>query len=206
MCLQDKEDKTHMDAGKYQTLLPLFDVLQGERVVIRPYRESDAQSLVEAVSESREHIRPWLHFADAHQTVEESRDWIIQQQAKFLLRVDMGFTLQDKASDKMVGGTALHTRNWNARFFEIGYWLRASATGHGYVTEAVKLLTEYTFMHLQANRVEIRCDARNTQSAAVAQRLGFVQEGRLRNQGVDTFGDMRDLLVFSLIPSDKRFP
>ncbi len=194
-----------MDVEKYHTLLPIFDELQGERVLIRPYRESDAQVLVEAVSESRKHIRPWLHFADAHQTVEESRDWIIQQQAKFLLRDDMSFNLCDKASGRMIGGTALHTRNWKARYFEIGYWLRVSATGHGYTTEAVKLLTEYAFTHLQANRVEIRCDVRNTQSAAVAQRLGFVQEGRLRNQGVDTFGNLRDLLVFALIPSDKRF-
>ncbi len=194
-----------MNVEKYRTLLPIFEELQGERVVIRPYRESDAQSLVEAVSESRKHIRPWLRFADAHQTVEESRDWIIQQQAKFLLREDMSFNLQDKASGKMIGGTALHTRDWKARYFEIGYWLRVSATGHGYVTEAVKLLTEYAFTHLQANRVEIRCDTRNTHSAAVAQRLGFVQEGHLRNQGVDTFGNLRDLLVFALIPSDKRF-
>ena len=194
-----------MDTEKYHTLLPLFDELQGERVVIRPYRESDAQALVEAVGESRDHIRPWLPFADAHQTVEESRDWIIQQQAKFLLREDMALCLWDKANDKMLGGIGLHIRNWKARSFELGYWLRVSAIGHGYVTEAVKLLTEYVFTRLAANRVMIRCDARNTQSAAVAQRLGFVLEGRLRNEGVDTSGGLRDTLIFALIPSDKRF-
>jgi len=193
-----------VDIEKYHTLLPIFDELQGERVGIRPYRESDAPALVEAVSESRNHIRPWLGFADAHQTVEESRDWIIQQQAKFLLREVMAFSLWDKVSGKLVGGMALHPRNWKARSFEIGYWLRVSATGHGYVTEAVKLLTEYVFTHLAANRIEIRCDARNTHSAAVAQRLGFIQEGRLRNQAVDTSGNLRDTLVFALIPSDKR--
>ncbi len=194
-----------MDIEKYHTLLPLFDELSGERVVIRPYRESDAQALMEAVSESRDHIRPWLGFADAHQTLDESRDWIIQQQANFLLREDMTLGLWDKASNKLLGGVGLHPRNWKARYFEIGYWLRVSATGHGYVTEAVQLLTEYLFTHLAANRVEIRCDARNIQSAAVAQRLGFVFEGRLRNQGVDTSGGLRDLLVFALIPSDERF-
>ena len=193
-----------MDIEKYHTLLPLFDELQGERVVIRPYRESDAQALMEAVSESREHIRPWLPFADAYQTVEETQDWIIQQQAKFLLREDMTLGFWDKASHKLLGGIGLHIRNWKARSFETGYWLRVSATGHGYVTEAVKLLTEYLFTHLAANRVAIRCDARNTHSAAVAQRLGFVLEGRLRNEGVDPSGGLRDTLVFALIPSDKR--
>ncbi len=195
-----------MDTENYHTLLPLFDELQGERVLIRPYRESDAQALMEAVSESREHIRPWLPFADAHQTVEESRDWIIHQQAKVLLREDMTFSLWDTGGTHFVGGIGLHPHNWKARSFEIGYWLRVSATGHGYVTEAVKLLTEYLFTHLAANRIMIRCDARNTQSAAVAQRLGFVLEGQLRNEGVDTSGGLRDTLVFALIPSDKRFP
>lgn len=194
-----------MDTEKYHTLLPMFDELQAERVMIRPYRENDAQALVEAVSESRDHIRPWLGFADAHQTVEESRDWIIQQQAKFLLRDDMAFCLLGKTSGKLVGGMGLHTRSWKARSFEIGYWLRVSETGHGYVTEAVKVLTEYVFTHLSANRITIRCDARNKQSAAVAQRLGFVQEGCLRNHRVDTSGNLCDTLIFSLVPGDKRF-
>ncbi len=194
----------NVDIEKYHTLLPMFDELQGERVVVRPYRLDDAQALVEAVGESREHIRPWLGFADAHQTIEESRDWIIQQQAKLLLRNDMAFCLLDKASNKMVGGMGLHTQNWKAHAYEIGYWLRVSATGHGYVTEAVKLLTEYVFTQLAANRVEIRCDAKNTASAAVAQRLDFVLEGRLRNDKVDTSGNLRDTLVFSLIPADKQ--
>ena len=193
-----------MNPEKYHTLLPMFDELQGERVVVRPYREEDAQTLFEAVNESREHIRPWLPFADAHQTVEESRDWIIHQQANFLLRNDIALCLLDKTSDKFVGGIGLHSRDWKARSFEIGYWLRVSATGHGYVTEAVKMLTDYAFTHLTANRIMIRCDARNTQSAAVAQRLGFVLEGRLRNDGVDTSGNLRNTLVFSLIPGDKR--
>ncbi|GAC1355663.1 MAG: GNAT family N-acetyltransferase [Ktedonobacteraceae bacterium] len=193
-----------MSTEKYHTLLPLFEELQGERVVLRPYRESDAQALFEAINESRAHIRPWLPFADAHQTVEESRDWIIRQQAQILLREDMNFSLWDRVSGHYVGGNGLHPRNWKIGYFEIGYWLRTSATGHGYMTEAVKLLTEYLFTHFKANRVEIRCDAQNERSAAVAQRLGFVQEGQLRNNDLTPSGNLRDTLIFALTPEDRR--
>ncbi len=193
-----------MSTEKYHTLLPFFEELQGERVVIRPYRESDAQALFEAVSESRDHIRPWLGFADAHQTIEESRDFIIHQQAQILLREDMNLSLWDKASRRFVGGMGLHPHDWKIPYFEIGYWLRASATGHGYTTEAVKLLTNYVFTQFKANRVEIRCDEKNTRSAAVPQRLGFVQEARLRNNALTTAGDLRTTLVFALTPDDKR--
>jgi len=55
-------------------------------VLVRPYQEHDAQSLFEAVVESRDHLRPWEPFADSHQTVEESRDLIIRWMAQWMLR------------------------------------------------------------------------------------------------------------------------
>ena len=63
-----------MNTPLYQTLIPLFDELQDERIIVRPYRENDAQELFDAFDESREHIRPWLPFADQHQVIEETRD------------------------------------------------------------------------------------------------------------------------------------
>ncbi len=188
---------------KYLTLVPLFEELHGDCVVVRPYRESDAQDLFEAVGESREHLRPWLPFAGAHQTVDESRGWIIQQLAEWLLRRDMQAGIWEKATNHYVGGSGLHPHNWETGYFEIGYWLRASATGHGYITEAARLLTEYAFTALAATRVEIRCDEWNVRSAAVAQRLGFVQEARLRNHELAVDGTLRTTLIFALTPADR---
>ena len=187
----------------HHTLIPLFDELRSERIVVRPYRESDAQALFEAVGESRDHLRPWLPFADEHQTVEESRDWIIRQMASWLLREDLAVGVWDTLTNRYLGGSGIHPHSWESRYFEIGYWLRLSATGHGYITEAVQLLTDYTFTRLAATRVEIRCDERNARSAAVAQRLGFVQEARLRNEMLAPDGKLRNTLIFALIPADR---
>src|SRR5712692_5182937 len=187
----------------YRTLIPLFEGLRGERIIVRPYRESDAQSLFEAVAESRDHLRPWLPFADEHQTVEESRDWILHQVANWVLREDMMPGIWEAATNRFLGGSGLHPRNWETRYFEIGYWLRVSATGQGYITEAVQLLTDYAFSALAATRVEIRCDERNVRSAAVAQRLGFVQEACLRNEQLAADGVLRNTLIFALIAVDR---
>ena len=191
-----------MNATPYLTLIPLFEDLQSERLIVRPYRASDAQALFEAIAESRDHIRPWLPFADNHQTVEESRDWIIHGQAKWLTREDLMLSIWEKATYHFLGGTGIHPKNWEHRYFEIGYWLRVSAPGHGYMTEAVQLLTNYAFSSLAANRVEIRCDERNVRSAAIPRRLGFIQEARMRNHLVAPDGTLRTTLVFALIPSD----
>jgi RimJ/RimL family protein N-acetyltransferase len=191
-----------MNTPPYQTLISLFDELQSERIIVRPYRESDAQQLFEAVAESRDHIRPWLPFADKHQSVEESLDWIIHQQANWLTREDLVLSIWEKATSRFLGGTGIHPKNWEHRCFEIGYWLRVTAAGCGYMTEVVQLLTNYAFASLAANRVEIHCDERNVRSAAIPRRLGFIQEARLRNHMVASDGTLRTTLTFALIPSD----
>ncbi len=190
----------------YHTALPLFEELRGERVLIRPYRETDAPDLQAAVAESRDHLRPWLPFADRHQSVEEAHDWILHCMAHWMLREDMTVGLWDATTNHFVGGSGLHPRNWAIPFFEIGYWVRQSAQGKGYVTEAVKLLTDYALIMLGAQRVMIRCDERNIRSAAIPERLGFVREGRLRNSEIMQDGHLRTMLVFSFTPDDPRWP
>lgn len=184
-------------------LIPLFDELRGERVIVRPYREEDAAALHEAVAESREHIRPWLPFADLHQTVEESLLWIIEQKSQWIIRRNMNCAIVDKETGRYLGGTGLHPREWVIPSFEIGYWLRASTEGKGYMSEAVQLLTDFAFDKLGAKRIEIQCDERNTRSANVARRLGYKQEGLLRNEFAAPDGSATNTLIFSLIPEDR---
>ena len=182
------------------SLIPLFDELRGERIYIRPYNEEDATALQEAVAELREHIRPWLPFADEHQTVDDSRVWINGQRAQWIVRKNMNCGVFDVKTDRYLGGIGLMVHSWEIRAFEIGYWLRKSAEGHGYMTEAVRLLTDFAIDKLDAQRVEIRCDERNAHSANVARRLGFVEEGRLRNDFQAPDGTATNTLVFSRIP------
>ncbi|HEX5158941.1 MAG TPA: GNAT family N-acetyltransferase [Ktedonobacterales bacterium] len=197
-----------MELPRHNTLIPLFEELRGTRVIVRPYRLDDADELFAAVEESRQHLWPWMPWVNQHQTVEDSRDFILRTQAKWLLREDdltVGFF--EAGSGRYLGGSGLHIRGWDVPAFEIGYWIRASAEGHGYVAETVKLLTDFAFASLGAQRVMIRCDARNTRSAAVAERLGFVREALLRNElRTHTDSELRDTLIFSLIPSDPRWP
>lgn len=186
------------------TLIPLFDELQGERVIVRPYREEDAAILQEAVAESRDHIRPWLPFADEHQTVDEARIWINGARSRWILRQSMNCAVIEAATRRYLGGIGLHVHSWDIPSFEIGYWLRKSAEGHGYTTEAARLLTDFALDKLGAKRVEIQCDERNAHSAKVARRLGYVQEGRLRNDFQSPDGAVRNTLVFSRIPEDGQ--
>jgi ribosomal-protein-serine acetyltransferase len=193
----------------YRTLTPIFDELRGERVLIRPLRLADAPLIHDAVLASQTEMLPFLPFTKdyAPDNVDLSRDFVTRSMAEWLTRTNFNCSLWDLSGERHLGNIGLHTSNWEIRSFEIGYWLRTDASGHGYMSEAVRLLTDYAFDHLAACRVMIRCDARNERSAAIPRRLGFVFEGCLRQSEPDTTGEgLRDMLYFALVRSDPRWP
>jgi RimJ/RimL family protein N-acetyltransferase len=99
-----------------------------------------------------------------------------------------------------VGGAGLEPVNWEIGYFQVGYWVRVSATGKGFVTEAVQLLADYALSLLHAQRVEIRCSDHNLRSAAVAQRAGFTFEGALQNDHRACDGRIHSSLIYARVP------
>lgn len=190
----------------YTSLQPMFEELRGARVLLRPYTLSDATERYAANAESREHLRPWEpEQADAFRTLDETPDWIIRVSADWLVRKRFSMGIWHTQTHKYLGGLGLQPREpdgWSIPAFSIGYWVRVSEQGHGYITEAVRLVTHYVLDVLQAQRVEIICDARNTRSIAVAERIGFVQEGRLRNVWRYPDGTLADKVIYALTPAD----
>lgn len=183
-------------------LRDLPDELIGDRIIIRPLRPGDGAAIFEAVEESRAEIGPWLPWVEKTLTVSDSEQAARRGAARWLLREDLMVGIWDRHTGRYLGGSGLHRINWAVPSFEIGYWLRTSAWGQGYVTEAVQVLCRFAFETLGANRVEILCDTKNSRSTAVPRRLGFVQEALLRNECRDGAGALRDTLVFALTPDD----
>lgn len=182
-------------------LIPFETTLAGERVMLRAWREDDAVALHTAVASSRDHLRPWMPFADEHQSVAEAAAWIARSRARGLLRESINYGIWSPNGDRLYGGIGIHPHRWDVPAFEIGYWLRADVEGHGYVTAAAGMLTDYLLARIGARRVQIRCDARNTRSAAVPPRLGYALEGALRHTERANDGSLEDTLIFARIPT-----
>ena len=147
--------------------------LVGERVLLRPYQAGDGQALFEAVDKSREHLLPWMPWGGQHGSVADSETWVRKAQAKWILREDLGLGVWDRATGRYLGGSGLHQIDWDVPSFEIGYWLRRTAVGNGYMTEAAWMLCRFAFEEMSAQRVFIRCAAANHRSA-VRFRRGWV--------------------------------
>jgi RimJ/RimL family protein N-acetyltransferase len=174
----------------------------GPRIVLRRYREEDARLLFDAVMESQVHLRQWLPWADAYHTVDDAVEFVRRQSGHWAASGHIAMAIFSRADGRYLGGTGFTVHSLAVPSFEIGYWLRQPAEGHGYMSEAVRALTTYLFDSLGAQRVCVRCDARNSRSKAVAERLGFTFEGRTRHDEINTDGFLRDSLTYALIPDE----
>jgi RimJ/RimL family protein N-acetyltransferase len=155
-----------LDAGR----LPGGPFARGV-IEVRRWREDDAQAANQAVLESREHLRPWMPWADAApDTLEErqqriagwERDWLAGGDGFYGIFVD----------GRVAGGCGLH-RRLGPDGLEIGYWLHAAFTGRGVMTSAAAMLTGAAFTVPGVSLVEIHHDRANVRSAGVPRRLGF---------------------------------
>ena len=184
--------------------LELPTELLGPRVRLRPYREDDAAALWDAIDESRASLGRWMPWVEQYRSPADAPPSVRRLQAQWLTRENLAFAVLDRESERMLGGAGLVRNDWRVPRFEIGYWLRDTAVGRGYVTECVQVLTRFCFDDLRAQRVEIRMDPRNTRSRAVPERLGFIHEGCLRNRAPDVAGRPSDMDVFALVPDDFK--
>jgi RimJ/RimL family protein N-acetyltransferase len=169
------------------------------RLKLRVPRAGDGALVNGVIVDSFETLQRWMPWARRVPTVAESETFAREAAARFRAREDLTFLIFRASDDLLLGATSLHSIDWSVPRFEIGYWLRSSMEGHGYVTEAVRALTALCFERLRAMRVEIRCDSRNERSAAVARRAGFPLEATLRQHARDNAGNLRDTLIFALL-------
>ncbi|TLS50711.1 GNAT family N-acetyltransferase [Paenibacillus antri] len=178
-------------------LLDFPERFESDRLIIRCPQWGDGPAVNEATVESLNELRPWMPWASAAPSVEETEANLRHARLQFLKREDLRLLLFLKSGGACIGSSGLHRIDWTARKFEIGYWIRTSYAGRGYMTEAVEAIAAFAARELAANRIEIRCDVRNARSAKVAERLGFTLEGVLRNDSAGVDGTLRSTNVYS---------
>jgi RimJ/RimL family protein N-acetyltransferase len=177
-------------------LLDFPDSFETERLIVRAPRAGDGGPGNAAIRESLAELRPWMPWVNPVPTPEETEAVYRRGAAQWVTRERLPVVLIRRRDRLFVGGMGLERIDWSVPCMEIGYWCRTSLTGQGYVTEAVRGLTAFAFDTLQAERIEIRCDARNTRSAAVAERAGYALEARFHHHMRDPEGTLRDTLLY----------
>lgn len=121
-------------------------------------------------------------------------DWF-QSRYQESLGIRWGIALKGKSNIIGTVGFNNYTKNHRAN---LGYDLQKEYWNNGYITEALKAIIDFGFNNLEINRIEAEVMQGNIASEKVLEKLGFKNEGILR-QWMYWNGNHYDMTMFSLL-------
>lgn len=170
-----------------------------EEVSLKLASTEDAEELFQLVDHSRDHLREWLPWLDYSKTLEDTKTFIQNGRKNFA--ENKSLTTLVIYHGKIVGTAGFNEIDHTNRVVKIGYWLGKDYLGKGIMTRVARALTEYAINELLMNRVEIRVADGNQRSSAIPERLGFKQEGRIR-EAEWLYDHYVDHFIYSVLASE----
>ena len=151
---------------------------------MRCWKLRDAEILLPILKSNVDHLKDWIpERVSAPAPVTELKRRLTSFINDFIAQKEFRFAIFSKDEKELLGEVSLFPRSADERVHlniadrvEIGYWLKADATGFGYAIESTKAMIDISINVLEIKRVEIRCDADNLSSVAIPKKLGFILE------------------------------
>lgn len=148
--------------------------LRLSRCILRPFQESDAESIAKHANNRK----IWLNLRDGFPhpyTQEDAKGFIqmMQQRAReaFIIDVD----------GQAVGAIGVHPKSDVERISaELGYWLAEDYWNRGIMSEAVRAITDYALSELKLTRIFALPYEWNPASSRVLEKCGYTLEARLK--------------------------
>ncbi|MBX7468165.1 MULTISPECIES: GNAT family N-acetyltransferase [Streptomyces] len=192
------------------TPLPVFpDIsISTDRLVLRPFEDADSSALIEMMND--EQVVAWTSVPHPY-SARDADDWVRHLAPRERTEGrGIVWAVTEFLTQRLVGIVHFQNTNWRTLATEVGYVVAPWARGEGYATEGVLAAAQWLFGDQHFERLELRTAADNTASQQVAQKIGCISEGVLRNAWIARtqtedggWTDIRtDLIVWSLLPED----
>ena len=142
--------------------------METERLIVRRFSIDDWKDLHEYLSqEETVKYEPYSIFSE-----EESKQEALKRSEN-----DSFWAVCLKSSGKLIGNVYLAELAFET--WELGYVFNTQFWGHGYATEAVRVLMNCVFEEKNAHRIVAMCNPLNERSWKLLERLGLRREGCL---------------------------
>ena len=172
------------------------------RLILRPFRRRDAESLVTAVHESLDELARWLPWVHRGYSRPDAIRFIRDSNAAWTEGRAFDFSIRTADLPKThLGNVSVWHTSKREQAGEIGYWVRSGSTGDGIGTEATCRVMQCAFEELGLHRVTLRIATGNAASERIAENLGFVREGLLRKE-VLVAGTWLDHSLWSILDDE----
>ncbi len=144
--------------------------LRNGDVELRRWQAGDAELCLRLVSESIDHLSPWMPWATSGYDLATAEDFVQRGVADWTAGTAFNYLIL--TAGQPAGGAGLHARI-DPGGLEIGYWVHPAHTGRGVATAAAGALTEAALALPGINHVEIHHDELNLASERVPVKLGY---------------------------------
>lgn len=156
----------------------MFHYIIDEDLSLKLMEIRDGEKIFSLTNQSRDYLREWLPWLDQTKKVEDTNEFIKGSLRGFAENRSMNTVILFKG--QIAGVAGYNEINWSNKTAYIGYWLGSNFQGKGIMTKVAAALTNYAFKELRLNKVEIRAAVENKKSRRIPERLGFVNEGCIR--------------------------
>ena len=174
------------------------EALLSPRLRLRRVTRDDLPDLL-AVNGDDEVTR-FLPYATWQSSV-DGESWFQRMMALTTSTGGVQMVLQSLATGRVIGTCLLFRHESVSLRAEVGYVLGRAHWGQGYMSEALRALLDHALGAGGLRRIEAEIDSHNDASNAVARRLGFALEGRLRQRWTGK-GRTYDTLLYGLLRDD----
>jgi ribosomal-protein-serine acetyltransferase len=171
-------------------------------LILRRWRQADAEALNLAIAQSLDHLRPWMPWASLA-TLDERRVTLARWEDEWEHGGDLTWGLFSGAA--VAGAFGLH-RRIGPRGLEVGYWVHAARTRRGHATAGAAALTSVALAVPEIEVVEIHHDRANTASEGVPRRLGFALVGEYPKRSARAPAESGIFLVWRMTREGWRPP
>lgn len=179
-----------------------FPRLSTDRLILDELRPEDSEPLYKHFS-NNEVVK--YYDLEAFTEINQASSLIQLFRKRFDERTGIRWAIRLKGNDMFVGTCGFNSWNPRMRSSVIGYDISRGCWGKGYATEALREIIKVGFSGFLPcgvlNRIQGDTVPGNVASEAVLKKLGFREEGVLRESGYWK-GRFHDLKCFGLIQSE----
>jgi ribosomal-protein-serine acetyltransferase len=184
-----------MEHGFAGSLEPL-SIQAGPQIELRAVSIDQAPALYALIDRNRGRLREWLPWVEWSYSLRDATTFVTDGMRGNASGDSLTTTIWFE--DTLCGAIGLHAINRRHRSSSVGYWLGIDHEGRGIMTQACRAIVDEGFGRYGLHRIEIRCATGNSKSEGIPRRLGFVEEGILR-EAEWLYDHWVDLRVFSML-------
>jgi len=174
-------------------------LLDFNQYYIEPIAEKDAWKLCDFIISNTERLKCYFpKTLEQNLTPDLSRNFVIKKAKEFNAKEEFLFKLKEKENRTISGLVYIKELDWNLKQAELVYCIGYQHEGKGWISTAVKALSEYAFDTLGLKTLQIIVHKTNLGSVKVAAKCGYTWQRTLPEEHTPPGENALDMELFEL--------